>query len=335
MNDPQVDPPTAPGPAVSPFQNPITIAGAVLTTVSALLFIAFVLLDVLGVPMSHYLGMLFVIAVPGLFVAGLLIIPFGAWRERRRVSKGLPPSLRTWPTVDFNSPRVRAIAFAFAVLTPVNILIVALAGYKTVEVSESVAFCGATCHTVMEPEYVAYQVSPHARVKCVECHVGEGAGWFIKAKLAGTRQLLGVTLGNYNRPVSSPVHNLRPASGTCEHCHSSAKFHGDKMTTIYDYADDETNTESLTSLRLHIGGRDGSGKTSGIHWHNSPENSIEYVALDDRRQNIGLVKLTTPAGVVEYRADGVTDADLAKATERRKMDCVDCHNRPAHIFANI
>lgn len=317
MNDPHIEPP------ISIFRNPITIAGSILTTVSALLFIAFMVLDIMGVQTNHYLGIVFVVLIPGLFVAGLIIIPFGMWRERRRLLKGLPPSLKWWPRIDLNARRVRIIAFAIVVLTPVNVLIVSVAGYKAVEVSDSVVFCGATCHTVMKPEYTAYQRGPHARVKCVECHIGAGAGWFVKAKISGAR----------SRPIASPVHNLRPAGDTCEQCHWPARFHGDKVETIYDYAEDEANTESVTTLRLHIGGRDGGGKTAGIHWHVAPENAIEYIALDDKRQDIAWVRETTPTGVVEFRAEGVTDADLAKAQERRRMDCIDCHNRPSHIFA--
>jgi hypothetical protein len=328
LNDPHIEPPP------SIVRNPITIAGAILTTISALLFIAFMILDLSGLEPNHYVGLAFVVTIPPLFVAGLLIIPLGMWRERRRLHKGLPPSLRWWPRIDLNSPRVRFLVFAFVVLTPINILIISVAGYQTVESTESVAFCGATCHTVMQPEYTAYQAGPHARVKCVQCHVGDGAGWFIKAKLAGTRQLVALATGTYSRPVPAPVHNLRPATSTCEHCHWPAKFHGDKVETIYDYADDEKNTETVTTLRLKIGGRDGAGHPKGIHWHVAEENRIEYVALDEKRQNIAWVRQTTPdGGVVEYRAGGVTDAELAKGNETRVMDCVDCHNRPSHIFA--
>ncbi len=306
MNDPHIEPP------VSIFRNPITIAGAILTTVSALLFVAFVVLDMLGVQTNHYLGIVFVVAIPGLFILGLLVMPLGIWRERRRLQKGLAPSLKWWPRIDLNSRRVRIIAFAIVVLTPVNVLIVSVAGYKAVEVSDSVVFCGATCHTVMQPEYTAYQNGPHARVKCVDCHIGEGAGWFVKAKISGARQVLAVMRSTYSRPIDSPVHNLRPAGDTCENCHWPAKFHGDKLETIHDYADDEANTESVTSLRLRIGGRDGGGRAGGIHWHVAAENAIEYVALDNDRQNIGWVRQSTPeGGVVEYRAEGVTDADLA------------------------
>lgn len=326
MNETKSDP-------VRLFRNPVSLFGAILTTIAALLFIGFFVLDVYGFHTNPYLGIAGFVFFPALFVLGLLIIPVGLFLERRRRLAGLAPSLQVWPRVDLNSPNVRKVAFVILVLTPLNVLIVSAAGYKAIEVSDSVAFCGTTCHQVMEPEYTAYQHGPHARVECVECHIGPGADWFVQAKISGARQVIAVFTGSYSKPIPSPVHNLRPASGTCQQCHWPAKFHGDKIETFYDYADDETNTESITTLRLRIGGRDGAGKAHGIHWHVADENAIEYVSLDEKRQEIAWVRQTTPdGGVVEYRAEGVTDAALAKG-QRRRMDCIDCHNRPSHIFA--
>jgi len=319
-----------PPPSVPILRNFVSIVGAVITTIAAVMFIAFFLVDVWGFHTNPYLGIIFFVFFPALFVLGLLLIPVGIWRERRVRLKGAP-SMAAWPRIDLNSPGVRKVAFAILILTPLNVLIVSAAGYKAIEVSDSVAFCGATCHEVMQPEYAAYQHGPHARVKCVDCHIGPGADWFVQAKISGARQVLAVFTGSHSRPIQSPVHNLRPASGTCQQCHWPAKFHGDKVETIYDYADDETNTETVTNLRLRIGGLDGSGKARGIHWHVAEENAIEYVSLDEKRQNIAWIQQTTPNGVVEYRAEGVTDADIAKG-QRRRMDCIDCHNRPSHIF---
>ena len=41
----------------------------------------------------------------------------------------------------------------------------------------------------MHPEYTAYLGSPHARVGCVGCHVGAGAGWYVRSKLSGSNRL--------------------------------------------------------------------------------------------------------------------------------------------------
>ena len=325
-------------PSASPvrvLRNPISIGGAALTTVSISFFLAFFLVDLLGW-VSHanpYLGIIFFIVLPAFFVLGLLLIPLGAWRERRRELRGLPPRLRPWPRLDLNDTRARLVVFAVAVLTPINVLLVSAAGYKGIEAMDSVSFCGNVCHEVMEPEFVAHRAGPHARVKCVECHIGPGADWFVRSKLSGARQVVAVMFNTHSRPIESPVHDLRPARETCEQCHWPTQFHGDKLETRHEFAEDEGNTETVTTLRLRIGGVDGQGRPTGIHWHVAEQNAIEYVALDRGRQQIGLVRLTTPDGSVrEYYADGVTAAQLA-AGERRRMDCVDCHNRPSHIFA--
>jgi hypothetical protein len=186
----------------------------------------------------------------------------------------------------------------------------------------------------MEPEWAGYQDGSHARVVCVQCHIGPGAPWFVMSILSGLRQVYAVTFNTHSRPIPSPVHDLRPARDTCEQCHWPEKFHGDKVRVIREYGDDEANTESATTLRMHIGGiAPGVGVASGIHWHVSEANRIEYIATDDKRQVIPWVRLTDGRGKdIVYRAEGVTDEQLAQG-ERRTLDCVDCHNRPAHTFA--
>ena len=97
-----------------------------------------------------------------------------------------------------------------------TLVIVATGTYKAVELMESVEFCGTTCHKVMSPEYTTYLRSPHARVRCTQCHIGPGADWFVQSKLSGSWQLVSVALNLYPRPIPTPVHNLRPSRETCE-----------------------------------------------------------------------------------------------------------------------
>jgi hypothetical protein len=167
----------------------------------------------------------------------------------------------------------------------------------------------------------------------VECHIGEGASWFVKSKLSGARQVFAVLFNTHSRPIPSPVHDLRPARETCEQCHWPTQFHGDKVERVFDYGDDEQNTESVTAVQLRIGGVDATGVPRGIHWHVAEQNNVEYIALDDNRQEIAYVRYTGADGVArEYFAEGVTETQLG-GRERRRMDCVDCHNRPSHRFA--
>jgi NapC/NirT cytochrome c family, N-terminal region len=313
-------------------RHPLAVAGVAIVTLSAVLFLFVFLLDLFGLHTNPYLGIVFFLILPMFFAGGLLMIPAGIMLERRRAAKGLAP--RRWPRLDLNDPVHRRGALTVAVLTLVNVLIVSLAAYRGLEFMDSPQFCGQVCHTVMEPEFVAYQEGAHSRVRCVDCHIGPGAPWFVKSKLDGTRQVLAVMRGTYSRPIGTPVHNLRPARDTCEQCHWPEKFHGDKVEVIREYGNDEKSTESVTRLMVHVGGgSERLGTASGIHWHMNVANEIDYVATDEKRQVIPYVRMKDRQGTVrEFRAPGATDDQIAKG-ERRRMDCVDCHNRPSHPFS--
>jgi hypothetical protein len=319
---------------ISLIDSPISASGIFLATVSAVLFLVVFLADLFGLHTNPYMGIVFFVILPGLFLIGLVLIPVGAWRERRRRLQGRARSHVHWLILDLNDPIQRRRAVIFLTLTLANVVIVSLAAYRGIEYMDSVPFCGQVCHSVMRPEFVAYQDGPHSRVTCVQCHIGSGASWFARSKISGTRQILAVTFNTYSRPILSPVHNLRPARDTCEQCHWPEKFHGDVIRRVYEYADDEPNTETLTTLRVHVGGgSERLGVATGIHWHMNVANEIEYIATDDKRQVIPYVRLRDHFGNVrEYFAEGVTPEQLAKG-ERRRLDCMDCHNRPSHPMA--
>ncbi|MGE3843876.1 MAG: NapC/NirT family cytochrome c, partial [Vicinamibacterales bacterium] len=272
--------------------NPLSIVGVTITTMAAGLFLFVFFADLFGIHTNPYLGMVFFLVVPTLFLIGLAFIPVGIIRERRRRRLAPDAPAFEWPHLDLRNQRTRHVTALVVALTCVNVLIVSLAGYKGLEYMDSVAFCGQLCHEVMEPEFVAYQNGPHSRVKCVDCHIGEGADWFVRSKLSGTRQIFAVMLNTHERPVPTPVRNLRPARETCEQCHWPDKFHGDKIEVVREYGEDEANTLSETTLRLHVGGRSEGGRVTGIHWHTAATNEIEYVAVDERREQIPYVKLT-------------------------------------------
>ena len=327
-----------PGPLRSFLQaitgNGISLGGAALTTAAAVLFVCLFLIESLGFEGGPYLGILSFVVMPALFVAGLLLIPVGIIRQRRRERRAAergeaPPHL---PVIDLNIGRTRSLLLVFFAATVINIVILAVATYKSVEVMDSTSFCGAACHSVMSPEYTTYQRSPHARVACVNCHIGPGAGWFVKSKLSGSWQLISVNLKLYPRPIPTPVHSLRPARETCEQCHWPTKFVGDRLKVITHFQDDEPNTEVKTVLLLRVGGMQGSA-SHGIHWHVDPGVRIRYQA-DDKRQTIGEVELTRPDGSVHLfkakPAEGA--APEAKPQDWRQMDCIDCHNRPSHVY---
>jgi hypothetical protein len=315
-------------------RNPISFVGAALVTVSALLFLFVYLVEALGIHTNPYIGMVFFLVIPGIFAFGLALIPVGMYREHRARRAGHARS-PGWPVLNLNNPRQLRITAIVGVLTIVNVLIITLAAFQGVHYMDSVQFCGQVCHEVMQPEFASYQAGPHARVGCVQCHIGPGAPWFVRSKLSGARQLYAVAFNTHSRPIPSPVTNLRPARDTCEQCHWPEKFHGDKIRAFREYGNDAANTESLTAMRIHVGGGSESiGRVNGIHWHTSRSTRIEYIATDEKRQVISWVRLTQPDGSVkEWVADGASAAALGKG-ERRVMDCVDCHNRPSHTFAS-
>jgi hypothetical protein len=185
----------------------------------------------------------------------------------------------------------------------------------------------------MQPENVAYHNGSHARVACVECHIGSGATWFVKSKMSGSYQVYSVLAHKYSRPIPTPVKSLRPAQDTCEQCHWPSKFVGNLDRTYNYFLPDATNTPYSVRLLLKVGGADPThGPVGGIHWHMSVANKIEYYASDEGRQKIPYVRMTDAQGVVtEFRANKFTNT--VSEAEIRRMDCIDCHNRPAHKFA--
>lgn len=309
--------------------NRVSAIGVALTTASALIFLFLLALDLAGFLQNPYLGIVVFVILPALFLIGLLLIPFGRWRQRRRDPAGAAEA--AWPKLDLADPAMRRALIFFAAATLANIAILSTATFGAVHYSESQSFCGQTCHEPMTPEFTAHGAGLHANVACVSCHVGPGVGGYVQGKLAGVRQLYLFTRGTFHRPIPTPVHNLPAVEGTCLQCHWSDRHVGDKVKLIVEHADDEANTPSATTLRLHVGGATGSG--TGIHWHANPANVVEYVATDDQREQIPYVRTTRPDGsVAEFFAEGVTAADVA-GKPRRRMDCTDCHNRPAHTFS--
>src|SRR6201993_3971201 len=305
-------------------QNTLSLTGVVLTTSSAITLIGFWMYDfMLPGPPHPYVGILLFLILPGIFVFGLLLIPIGIVLRRRQLqqTEELPA---IYPAVDLNTPVVRNSILFIGLATIVNIMIFGLASYKGVSYMDTTTFCGQTCHTVMAPEFSAYQNSPHSRVECVECHIGPGAGWFIRSKLSGLRQGFAVTFHTYSRPIPSPVKYLRPARETCEQCHWPQRFTGDKFLVNTSYKDDEKNTPQTDVLLVKVGGRTYQGSV-GIHGHHLADNArIRYISTDAERQVIPVVYYTDDKGkTTEFiSSDAKPTQEQLNKGEHRDMDCV-------------
>lgn len=315
--------------------NRLSYVGAIIATLALLVFGFLVILHtVSGAARAPYAGLLIFIGVPAVMLFGLLLIPIGALYERRHLKRTGKGSIERLPVIDLNDPAYRNAVAVFVTGSLVLLFLSVFGSYQAYESTESVRFCGRLCHTVMAPEYTTYEHSPHARVRCVDCHVGPGADWYVKSKVSGLYQVYAVLFDRYPRPIPAPISSLRPARQTCEQCHWPQQFFGGQQKQKVHFLPDETNTRWEISLLIKTGGGSpATGQTEGIHWHMNIANRVEYIATDAQRQHIPWVRMTdlTTGAVTEY-----TSADAAKDAPARSrirtMDCMDCHDRPTHIF---
>ncbi len=317
------------------FRNYISFVGGAITLASLVSVILLFLLEITSTDENPYLGILTYIILPSVLIFGLFVLFLGAFLERRRRHRSSDWSVAPYPRLDLNDPHSRRAFFAFLVVTFFFVSASAFGSYRAYEYTESVEFCGATCHTPMKPMFVAYQASPHARVRCVDCHVGEGAGWYVQSKLSGAYQLYSVTFNKYPRPITTPVHDLRPAPDTCEQCHWPEKSFGAQLKIFNHYAYDEKNSHRQTRMLINVGGGSPTaGAVTGIHWHMNIGNEVTYIPIDEQRQQIPWVRVKDRAGNVTEYFDRVRplSPEQIQTAPKRKMDCVDCHNRPAHIY---
>lgn len=200
------------------------------------------------------------------------------------------------------------------------------------EYTNTSRFCATTCHGVHPEEPEAYQDSYHARVKCVECHLGRTplahAVWL---KASHSTRVWHMVTGHYERPLVAV--SMRPANESCERCHWPPAFHDDSLRVLKHYEEDQASTEVRTYLTLHTGGgtaREGRGK--GIHWH--IENEVRFIATDEQMQDIPWVEVNYLDGRRTTYMDAahpLTPEQVAEAP-KRVMDCVGCHNRVGHPF---
>jgi nitrate/TMAO reductase-like tetraheme cytochrome c subunit len=316
------------------FNNWISASGAVIALGSLFAFMLLFALDTMGGGGSAYLGILTFLVAPFFLILGLFLVFAGWLIQRRYLHKSGHVSSFLSFSLDFGNPVERRKFMIFGAGASLFVFLTALGSYRTYHFTESTEFCGEVCHTVMEPEYTTYALSPHARVACVDCHIGEGAKWYVKSKIDGLYQVYATLRDIYPKPVPTPIESLRPAQDTCEKCHWPQVFTGNIDMMTQSYLSDEANTPFSVRLIMKVGGGDSRlGPVRGIHWHTDPANRVEYMALDEDRQDIPWVRLSRDGGesVVFLRSDFDSVEEVGEH-EVRTMDCIDCHNRPAHVL---
>jgi nitrate/TMAO reductase-like tetraheme cytochrome c subunit len=324
------------------LKNWLTVTGAIISLGGLFAFAFLFFIDTFAHHGNPYMGILAYVIAPGFILGGIAFAIIGAWLHARRL-KRVDYNI----SIDLTRPRDRRIATGFTIGAALFLMVTAFASYQTYHYSESVQFCGQVCHVPMKPEFTAYQASPHAKIDCVDCHVGKGAEAYLKAKINGVHQLKGVLTGDYHHPIKTPVKNMRKAQEICEDCHWRGRDVGVLEKTFNHYLADETNTFFGVRLLMKVGGYSTSyGGLPNIHWHNNPSNKVEFIATDRQRTTIPYVRLTDGTGkVTEYKVKEWTNSVADVKPENgngngdgslhlRRMDCLDCHNRPAHRFSS-
>jgi nitrate/TMAO reductase-like tetraheme cytochrome c subunit len=219
----------------------------------------------------------------------------------------------------------------------------ALGGTEVVHYSEGASFC-TSCHT-MEPQKKAYEAGVHQDVSCGECHVDPGVMGFVKAKLAGTKELYRLVTNTYPTPIPAIAHDALPSTqNTCQKCHPLSQIAKEgqptKLITRASFSDDEKNTRNDLAVLLRPA-KAGTAEEVSLHWHVLQE--VTYSSSDELQQTIETVEYrdSKTGELVQYIAESAVresrnaGADIArlKATEStRTMDCNDCHNRVGHAI---
>lgn len=317
------------------MRNWISMFGILMGACALLGGVMMIVIDMTQKHLSAYFGLVAYMLIPmAIGACGALVI-LGMILTHLRVKRnGYIPQL---PVINLGDRGTIIRITVFSLFASVFVVGGVVVAYRAYHFTESVEFCGTVCHTVMKPEYTAFKQSPHANTSCAECHIGSGAEWFVKAKISGLYQVYSVLLNKYHRPIETPVQSLRPAKDTCLACHWPSKFFGAVMRTWTHYGSDEKNTPWTIKMLLKIGGGNpAQGQIRGIHWHMEGVNTVEYIASDRKRMVIPWVQVTDQSGKVTlYRTEDkklqLTEAQ-ATTLPKRSMDCMDCHNRPAHTY---
>ncbi|MFQ5589597.1 MAG: cytochrome c3 family protein [Phycisphaerae bacterium] len=318
------------------WSNFITMTGMFLVAAALIALLTFGLFTLVTPHTNPYADIVGYLVVPCVLILGVVIIPFGILLRSWRLHRKDPAQRLTFrfPQIDLNDPNQRKAAKIVVLATFILLPVVGFSGYHGYHYTDSATFCSKACHTAMRPQATTYEHSAHARVACAECHIGTGASWFVRSKLSGTRQVLAMWRNTFSRPIPPAIQHLRPARETCERCHWPKKFFGAQLREIARFSSDEHNTRRNISMLLKTGGGDETiGRAEGIHMHMTLAGRIDYVATDDKLQVIPWVRYIDQAGNESiYRSDGRPSSDPRPTGKVRTLDCMDCHNRPAHKF---
>jgi hypothetical protein len=320
------------------FRSRISVVGIAIVGVLLPVLLLLMLLDLQGLISAPYFVFLIHLVIWPLCGIGILLIFVGLFFSRKD-NEDIGLYALEYIQEQLSRPgrfvRVRKLIYLAITSTLLTVFVLGIAFYQGFLYTESVGFCGVFCHRVMEPQYVTYRNSPHSNVRCVQCHLdGEGQAMLKRSKLSGVKQLFATATDSYSRPIMTPLASLRPERENCIGCHRPEKFSGDRLYVRKRFLPDEESTPVQTVMLMRVGSGGYQGhQARGIHWHTSEDFEVLYRHTDREREKIVEVVLTRPDGSRRvYREPHATGQGNGPAGEVRKMDCIDCHNRPAHVF---
>ena len=317
------------------FYNVVTLIGAAIAAISFGLILFLMVLELFATNPKPYMGIIAFVILPAFLLVGLAIAGVGMMREHRRERAGKPHGLHL-PVVDLNSPRQRT-AFSFVAAGGVLLLLFSAFGsFKAYEYTDSDAVLrdnvshgdGAGIHgvPVLAARTGRLRQMPY-RIRSRLVRAIEGVGEL--SGLCDAVQQISATHSR-RRSRTCALHRKHANSVTGRNTSSARSF----RNTPTFFPTKRTH-RGRSNFCLKIGGGNvEAGPTSGIHWHMNISNEITYLPSDSTRQVIPWVRSKRPDGtIVIYKSTevSVSDSELAAGPVRR-MDCIDCHNRPTHVY---
>ena len=311
--------------------NVVSLIGTLMIVTSLLLIGALLMMQAFGYEGGAYVGILTFVLMPMFFLMGIALVPIGLWWRKRRDAKlaATGQDVGHLPVIDLNKEGTRGVLLGFVALAIPTLALAAGLTFKAVHYMDSDEFCGMACHKVMEPEYTAFQRSPHARVGCAGCHIGAGCR---VVRQGEDLRVLAARRGRV-RPVSAPDPDAGALAATVER-HLRAVPLADEVP--------RRPAQGPHALRRGRGqhraqdGADGQGRRQG-------GGPVAGHPLARRSRTTGSAIAPIPTREIMYEveltdlAEGTTkvfkgEEPAPEGAEWRTMDCVDCHNRASHIY---
>ncbi len=235
----------------------------------------------------------------------------------------IPAKKKHWLAILFSSGVIVVLAF-------VALGVFSVAGW---EYSNSNNFCATACHNVHPEEPYAHQLSHHANVACVECHIGRVSTFKAIGLKSGHITHAWSLLVGYERPRYSK--SMSDALNSCEGCHTKEPHRHNVVITKKKFAADRRNSERKLTLSMRLNGRDFAEEIRrGVNWHAS--GAIRFIATDPQNLDIRWIEVTDQDGTKNTYSNVVDPltSDEIEAADKQVMDCIDCHNRAGHPFTN-